>query len=65
LLAFTGAGGENTDVIAHVTGFLSGALLGVLHAWKPLASLDDWRVQLAAGLICAGVILGAWGAVLS
>ncbi|RPH52026.1 MAG: rhomboid family intramembrane serine protease [Lysobacterales bacterium] len=64
LLAFTGAGGENTDVIAHVTGFLSGALLGVLHAWKPLASLDDRRVQLAAGLICAGVILGAWGAAL-
>jgi len=65
LLAFTGAGGENTDVIAHVTGFLSGAVVGVLHAWKPLASLDDWRVQAAAGLITVGVILGAWGAALS
>jgi rhomboid protease GluP len=65
LLAFTGAGGENTDVIAHVTGFLAGAAVGALHAWKPLPSLDDWRVQLAAGLLSVGVILGAWAAALS
>jgi rhomboid protease GluP len=65
LLAFTGAGGENTDVIAHVTGFLSGAAIGALHASKPLASLDDWRVQLVAGLTSAAVILGAWAAALS
>ncbi|MGH8178538.1 MAG: rhomboid family intramembrane serine protease [Steroidobacter sp.] len=64
LLAFTGAGGENTDVVAHVTGFLSGAVIGVLHVWKPAPKLDDWRVQLVAGLISVGVIVGAWGVAL-
>lgn len=64
LLAFTGAGGENTDVVAHVTGFFSGAVLGALHAWKPLPGIDGWRVQIIAGLITIGVIVGAWAVAL-
>ena len=30
LLAWTGTGGPRTDVIAHLTGFTSGMLIGVL-----------------------------------
>jgi rhomboid protease GluP len=60
LLAFTGAGGENTDVIAHITGFFSGALVGVLHVSKPLSFLEDWRAQLAGGLIAIGTVVAAW-----
>lgn len=65
LLAFTGAGGENTDVIAHVTGFLSGAALGVLHVWRPLAAFETTRVQMTAGLLAIGTIAGAWAAALN
>lgn len=32
VLAYTGAGGERTDVLAHLTGFASGVLLGVIYA---------------------------------
>ncbi len=32
LLAFTGTGGENTDIFAHLTGFIAGFGLGVLLA---------------------------------
>ncbi len=30
LLAYTGAGGERTDVAAHLTGFVSGLIMGVV-----------------------------------
>jgi len=58
LLAFTGVGGENTDVLAHLTGFVMGALVGVLHA--------AWRVprghvtQLVAGAAVLIVVAAAW-----
>jgi rhomboid protease GluP len=32
LLGFTGAGGERTDVLAHLSGFAVGTLAGVAHA---------------------------------
>ena len=44
LLSYLGAGGARTDVLAHVTGFLSGALLGALYG-----KLGD-RMVLAAGI---------------
>ncbi len=58
LLAFTGVGGENTDVLAHLTGFVMGALVGVLHA--------AWRVprsavaQLVAGAAALCIVVVAW-----
>jgi membrane associated rhomboid family serine protease len=58
LLAFTGVGGENTDVLAHLTGFVMGALVGVLHA--------AWRVprgpvaQFVAGAAVLIVVVAAW-----
>ena len=58
IASFTGVGGENTDVLAHLTGFVMGALVGVLHA--------AWRVprgrvaQFVAGVAALVVIAGAW-----
>ena len=44
LLGYLGTGGARTDVLAHVTGFLSGVLLGAVYG-----KLGD-RVVLAAGV---------------
>jgi len=58
LLGFTGAGGERTDVLAHLTGFAMGLLAGVAHA--------SWRVprgavaQVVAGVLAIAVIILAW-----
>lgn len=63
LLAFMGVGGENTDVLAHLTGFVTGAVAGVLLAW--------WRVprsaapQLTAGLLAMAIVVGSWALALS
>lgn len=58
LLAFTGVGGERTDVMAHLSGFVAGALGGLLLAWRSL------RVgpvgQLALGLGALAAIGAAW-----
>jgi rhomboid protease GluP len=59
LLAYTGFGGENTDVMAHLTGFASGFLLGLIAA-----SLDLRRLgvsgQALCGLAAVGLIVWAW-----
>ena len=61
--AFTGVGGESTDVLAHLTGFVMGALAGVLHA--------AWRVprgpvaQFVAGAAALIVVAAAWACALA
>jgi membrane associated rhomboid family serine protease len=58
LLGFTGAGGERTDVLAHLTGFAMGTLAGIAHA--------TWRVprgalaQVTAGGLALLLIACAW-----
>jgi membrane associated rhomboid family serine protease len=56
LLAYTGSGGERTDIVAHLTGFVAGSGFGYLYA--RLASLDPLQrgagatiLALAAGLL--------------
>jgi len=58
LLGFTGVGGENTDVLAHLTGFLMGALTGWLLAQRRAS--PGTLVQWLAGLGALAVIVGAW-----
>lgn len=58
LLAYTGTGGENTDVVAHLTGFIAGFALGVMHARVQLP-LGPETQRLAGGLTIASLI-GAW-----
>jgi membrane associated rhomboid family serine protease len=58
LLGFTGVGGENTDVLAHLTGFITGAVTG----WwlGRLSQIPRPRVQWLAGLGALAGIAGAW-----
>lgn len=60
LLGFLGAGGERTDVIAHVTGFASGCLLGVGLGKIPERLFDSRGLQLAAGAATIATIAVAW-----
>ncbi|WP_157994295.1 rhomboid family intramembrane serine protease [Peristeroidobacter agariperforans] len=60
LLGFLGAGGERTDVIAHVTGFFSGCVLGVALGKIPERRFDSPALQLAAGAFTIAAIAAAW-----
>jgi len=58
LLGFTGAGGERTDVLAHLTGFFMGGIAGLLHAtWRVPRGSSAQAVAAAASLTA---IAGAW-----
>jgi membrane associated rhomboid family serine protease len=63
MLAFTGAAGENTDVLAHLTGFLTGAGAGAALA----ARNRPWpsRAQWLGGLGAAALVVAAWTAALA
>jgi len=58
LLGFTGVGGESTDVLAHLTGFLMGAITGWLLAQRRprLGRLVQW----VSGAAALGAIVIAW-----
>ena len=60
LLAYTGTGGERTDVMAHLTGFLAGAAVGWPVTGLPAAMLGARRVQSAAGALALGLLALGW-----
>jgi membrane associated rhomboid family serine protease len=61
LLAFTGTAGENTDLGAHLFGFIAGFLGGVaIAAWLPPAWLKSARVQAVCALLATLLVCGAW-----
>jgi membrane associated rhomboid family serine protease len=63
LLAFTGTAGENTDLGAHLFGFLAGlGLGGALGHFVPVAWLKSVRVQRVCGALAALLLVAAWGA---
>jgi len=59
LLAYTGTGDANTDVGAHLSGFVCGFLAGIfltnLYRYVP-----NQNVQRAAGLGAVGIVIIAW-----
>lgn len=59
LLAFTGTGDENTDVGAHLLGFLCGFGTGLLLCRLPRPALGP-RVQLACGAAALVMPVVAW-----
>jgi membrane associated rhomboid family serine protease len=65
LLAYTGMGGERTDVLAHLTGMASGLLLGTIAARIPSSALGDARLQRLAAAAALALIVGAWSFALS
>jgi len=60
LLAWTGIGGERTDVLAHVMGLLAGLLVGAGCGLVPAAVFQRRAVQLAAALLAATILVVAW-----
>jgi len=63
LLAFTGTGGANTDLGAHLFGFIAGVLLGLVVArFVRVAWLRSSRVQQVSGALAALVVVAAWAA---
>ena len=58
LLAYTGTAGENTDLGAHLLGFVVGFLIGIAAARLPLPT--SARVQLTAGAAAWLLVAGAW-----
>jgi membrane associated rhomboid family serine protease len=59
LLAFTGVGGERTDVLAHLTGFVTGAVAGLLLALRH-GRVAGAAGQWLAGLATIAVFVLAW-----
>ena len=65
LLGFLGAGGERTDVGAHVAGFVSGALIGVLYASLGDRVVFGARVQFVLGVGALALLATAWALALT
>jgi rhomboid protease GluP len=59
LLAYTGVGGENTDVVAHFMGFAVGVGLGMLAATFDVRRLGV-SGQYLAGIAAATTVAIAW-----
>ena len=60
LLAYTGTGGERTDIIAHVTGFVSGLLLGGLYSAMGHRIYMKARSQFVLGLTALALLAFCW-----
>lgn len=60
LLGFLGAGGERTDVVAHVTGFISGCALGAALGKIPEQRFESRGLQLASGALSLATLAAAW-----
>jgi membrane associated rhomboid family serine protease len=59
LLMFTGTGGPNTDIGAHLLGFIMGFATGMLLIKFGPVPLDR-RSQLRAGICAATLVLASW-----
>lgn len=65
LLAFTGLGGERTDVLAHVLGFGAGALIGAASATLPWPAPGRSGPQWVAGGAAFALVAAAWAVALT
>jgi len=60
LLSFLGTGGIRTDVVAHVTGFISGMILGIFYAKMGNRVVFDSKMQGRLGLAACLILVIAW-----
>jgi membrane associated rhomboid family serine protease len=64
LLGWTGSAGEGTDLVAHLAGFTTGALLGVAAAAHATRAVLERIPQWLAGAVALAEIAIAWGCAL-
>ena len=64
LLAFTGTGGERTDLLAHLLGFVAGVVAGFGLAHARLPPPGRAAPQWVAGALALGILATAWAAAL-
>jgi len=64
LLAWTGVGGERTDVLAHVTGLMAGLLVGAVCGLVPTAVLEKRFLQAATSVLAVLILVLAWAVAL-
>jgi membrane associated rhomboid family serine protease len=60
LLAFLGVGDERTDVLAHLAGFVTGAIAGWGHGRAARAISLGGRGQLLLGVLTVALVATAW-----
>jgi membrane associated rhomboid family serine protease len=60
LLAFLGFGDGQTDILAHVFGFVSGVCLGALLAWLDRPWPEDSPAQAWSAWASGGIAVLAW-----
>ena len=60
LLAFLGVGGERTDVLAHLAGFVTGAMAGWWHGRASRGAALRGRRQLLIGVLAIAVVVAGW-----
>jgi len=60
MLAFLGTEGERTDVLAHVTGFIAGLMIGSVGRYFPRRWLENPQVQLVAAGTAIAIVVVAW-----
>ena len=60
LLTYTGTGDEQTDIVAHLTGFLAGAAVGLLLYRLPRIAGAGPLLQALAATLAVAVIVMAW-----
>ncbi len=59
LLAYTGTGSENTDIGAHLAGFITGFSAGILLI-RVADKLNNQRVQITCGFAAIGILTVSW-----
>jgi rhomboid protease GluP len=60
LLAITGVGNEQTDIVAHLAGFASGIAMGVIQARLRSDWLDRPAAQITMAAATCLAVIGAW-----
>lgn len=60
LLGYTGVGDENTDILAHLTGFIAGFGLGVVAAALRWPEQLDSAASQRYGIAAMGLLLASW-----
>lgn len=60
VLTWLGTGDAQTDVVAHLTGFIAGLLFGIALSWLHVRRQNSPALQWAAGLFGIAAVAGSW-----